>query len=76
MILWNDEKKLMKLTCLSSSDVVSSCLPRPRYFGTTSVQTNGSVQSYLVLEDVGMTNPAVCDVKLGFASWWLQHHVI
>lgn len=46
----------------------------PRYFGTTSVQTNGSVQSYLVLEDVGMTNPAVCDVKLGFVQRASHHN--
>lgn len=30
---------------------------------------DGVVERYLVLEDLALQNPAVCDVKLGFAAW-------
>lgn len=40
---------------------------RPTYYGVANVCTNsGALQEYLVLEHVGCSNPAACDIKMGY----------
>lgn len=38
------------------------------YYGCALVCTEFGNEDYLVLEDVALSNPVQCDVKLGFAS--------
>lgn len=48
--------------------VLSGYVLRPMYYGCALVCTEFGNEDYLVLEDVALSNPVQCDVKLGFAS--------
>eukprot|EP00434_Breviolum_minutum_P019006 symbB.v1.2.016755.t1/scaffold1279.1/size127165/4 len=46
----------------------------PTYYGVANVCTNsGALQEYLVLEHVGCSNPAACDIKMGYVQR-ASHH--